>query len=103
MRRALAAGLRTGVADGGEGADDERQRLLSGEVPVDGTRAQRMREHPSTRQFDQADHPFTAGQDAWRELTARFPDIRVVAEDILVDGRLAEMWGATEGPRVSST
>jgi predicted SnoaL-like aldol condensation-catalyzing enzyme len=108
---------------------------------------QRMQECFNTRQFDQADglftpdflsHPlgttgFEAGKDAWRKLTARFPGIRVVAEDILVDGdkvavrssvrgtgtpngdaqpmlfeifrihdgRLAEMWGATEGPRVS--
>jgi predicted SnoaL-like aldol condensation-catalyzing enzyme len=108
---------------------------------------QQMQEYFNTRQFDQADdlftpgffsHPlgttgFDAGKDAWRKLTARFPGIRVVAEDILVDGdkvavrssvrgtgtpdgdaqpmlfeifriddgRLAEMWGATEGPRVS--
>ena len=108
---------------------------------------QRMQEYFNTRQFDQADdlhapdffsHPlgtagFEAGKDAWRWLTAQFPDMRVVAEDILVDGdkvavrssvrgtgtpdgaaqpmlfeifriddgRLAEMWGATEGPRVS--
>jgi predicted SnoaL-like aldol condensation-catalyzing enzyme len=102
----------------------------------------------NTRQFDQADdlftpdffsHPlgttgFEAGKDAWRRLTAQFPGVHVVAEDILVDGdkvavrssvrgtgipdrdaqppmlfeifrihdgRLAEMWGATEGPRVS--
>jgi predicted SnoaL-like aldol condensation-catalyzing enzyme len=105
---------------------------------------QRMQECFNTRQFDQADdlftpgffsHPlgtsgFEAGKDAWRELTARFPSVRVVAEDILVDGdkvavrssvigtgtpdggphpalfeifrvedgRLAEMWGVTEGP-----
>jgi predicted SnoaL-like aldol condensation-catalyzing enzyme len=108
---------------------------------------QRMQEYFNARQFDQADdlftpdffsHPlgttgFAAGKDAWRKLTARFPGIRVVAEDILVDGdkvavrssvrgtgtpdgaaqpmlfeifriddgRLAEMWGVTEGPRVS--
>jgi len=105
---------------------------------------QRMQECFNSRQFDQADdlftpgffsHPlgasgFDAGKDAWRKLTARFPDVRVVAEDILVDGdkvavrssirgtgssdgaahlmlfeifrvedgRLAEMWGVTEGP-----
>lgn len=105
---------------------------------------QRMQECFNTRQFDQADelftpdffsHPlgttgFEAGKDAWRKLTGRFPGIRVVAEDILVDGdkvavrssvigsgtadgnpnpmlfeifrvedgRLAEMWGVTEGP-----
>jgi predicted SnoaL-like aldol condensation-catalyzing enzyme len=105
---------------------------------------QRMQECFNTRQFDQADdlftpgffsHPlgttgFEAGKDAWRKLTIRFPRVRVVAEDILVDGdkvavrssvtgtgtpdggphpalfeifrvedgRLAEMWGVTEGP-----
>jgi predicted ester cyclase len=108
---------------------------------------QRMQECFNTRQFDQADdlfapgffsHPlgttgFEAGKAAWRTLTAQFPGIRVVAEDILVDGdkvairssvegtgipdsgsrpmlfeifriedgRLAEMWGITEGPRLS--
>jgi predicted SnoaL-like aldol condensation-catalyzing enzyme len=106
---------------------------------------QRMQECFNTRQFDQADGLFTpgffshalgttgfgAGKDAWRKLTARFPGIRVIAEDIVVDGnkvavrssvygtgtpdgdpqpmlleifriddgRLAEMWGLTEGPR----
>jgi predicted SnoaL-like aldol condensation-catalyzing enzyme len=105
---------------------------------------QRMQECFNTRQFDQADdlftpdffsHPlgttgFGAGKDAWRKLTSRFPGVRVVAEDVLVDGdkvalrssvrgtgtpddgphpmlfeifrvedgRLAEMWGVTEGP-----
>ncbi|MEO3873389.1 ester cyclase [Nonomuraea sp. B12E4] len=105
---------------------------------------QRMQECFNTRRFDQAEdlftpgffsHPlgatgFEAGKSAWREIVARFPDIRVVAEDILVDGdrvavrssiegtvapdggrrpalmeifrvedgRLAEMWGITEGP-----
>lgn len=108
---------------------------------------QRMQECFNTRQFDEGDdlftpgffsHPlgtagFEAGKDAWRLLTTRFPGVRVVAEDILVDGdkvavrsfvtgtgipdadpppqlfelfriedgRLAEMWGVTEGPRVS--
>jgi predicted ester cyclase len=84
-----------------------------------------------------------AGKNAWRMVTAKFPDMRVVAEDILVDGdrvairssiegtpdsdsgsrpmlmlmememememeifrvengRLAEMWGITEGPHPS--
>nr|BFE83907.1 hypothetical protein GCM10020093_065080 [Planobispora longispora] len=73
---------------------------------------------------------FEAGRDAWREVVALFPGMRVVAQDILVDGdkvavrssvegittpdggaqptlieifriedgRLAEMWGITEGP-----
>ncbi|MBO2449791.1 ester cyclase [Actinomadura barringtoniae] len=99
----------------------------------------RMQECFNSRQFDQAadlhtpdffSHPlgatgFEAGKTAWRTLTTRFPDMRVVAEDILVDGdkvavrssvegtaapgmlleifriddgRFAEMWGITEGP-----
>lgn len=108
---------------------------------------QRMQECFNTRQFDQADdlftpgffsHPlgttgFEAGKNAWRSVVAQFPGMRVVAEDILVDGdkvavrssvegtgnsdgdsqpmlmeifriddgRLAEMWGITEGPRPS--
>lgn len=101
---------------------------------------QRMQECFNTRQFDQVEHlvtpgfdnhplgatGFEAGRDACREVVARFPDMRVVAEDILVDGdkvavrssvhgigsaqpmlieifriengRLAETWGITEGP-----
>jgi predicted SnoaL-like aldol condensation-catalyzing enzyme len=108
---------------------------------------QRMQECFNTRQFDQADDLFTPGffshplgttgfqavSGAWRNLTARFPGMRVAADDILADGdkvavrssvggtgapdgnappmlleifriedgRLAEMWGATEGPRAS--
>lgn len=109
---------------------------------------QRMQECFNTRQFDQAGDLFTPGffshplgttgfgavKDAWRTLTTRFPGMRVVAEDILVDGdmvavrssvegtgtpdrdarpaammeifridngRLAEMRGITEGPRLS--
>jgi predicted SnoaL-like aldol condensation-catalyzing enzyme len=111
------------------------------------TLVQRMQECFNSRHFDQADdlftpgfysHPlgttgFAAGKDAWRMLVARFPGIRVVAHDILVDGdkvavrssiegtgtpdggsqpmlfeifriddgRLAEMWGVTEGPHPS--
>jgi predicted SnoaL-like aldol condensation-catalyzing enzyme len=99
----------------------------------------RMQECFNTREFDRADelftpgffsHPlgttgFAAGKEAWRKVVGRFPDMRVVAEDVLVDGdrvairsvvqgagrdaqlieifrvadgRLAEMWGITEGP-----
>lgn len=99
----------------------------------------RLQECFNTRRFDQAadlhtpgffSHPlgatgFQAGEDAWRTLTSRFPDMRVVAQDILVDGekvavrssvagtpspgmlfeifrlddgRFAEMWGITGGP-----
>ena len=72
---------------------------------------QRMQECFNTRQFDQAaslhapgffSHPlgttgFEAGKAAWRALTARFPGIRVVAQDILVDGDKAAVRSAVEG------
>lgn len=72
---------------------------------------QRMQECFNTRQFDQAaglhtpgffSHPlgttgFEAGQAAWRALTARFPGMRVVALDILVDGDKAAVRSAVEG------
>jgi predicted SnoaL-like aldol condensation-catalyzing enzyme len=72
---------------------------------------QRMQECFNTRQFDQGDdlhtpgffsHPlgtpgFGAGKEAWRALTARFPGIRVVAQDILVDGDKAAVRSAVEG------
>ena len=72
---------------------------------------QQMQECFNTRQFDQADdlftpgffsHPlgttgFEAGKDAWRKLTARFPGIRVVAEDILVDGDKVAVRSSVEG------
>lgn len=105
-----------------------------------GALVRRMQECFNSRQFDDADGLFTpdffshslgttgfeAGKDAWRTVVARFPDMRVVAEDVLVDGdkvairssvegigdarptlieifrvengRLAETWGVTEGP-----
>ncbi|MCU1645505.1 MAG: hypothetical protein JWN03_5780 [Nocardia sp.] len=61
---------------------------------------QRMQECFNTRQFDQAadlftpdfrNHPlgatgFEAGKDAWHKVVAQYPTMRVVAEDILVDG-----------------
>ncbi|MFD0689903.1 ester cyclase [Actinomadura fibrosa] len=60
----------------------------------------RLQECFNTRRFDLADELFTpdfanhplgatggeAGKEAWREIVARFPDMRVVADDILVDG-----------------
>lgn len=72
---------------------------------------QRMQECFNSRQFDEADglhapgffsHPlgttgFEAGKDAWRALTARFPGMRVVAQDILVDGDKAAVRSAVEG------
>jgi predicted SnoaL-like aldol condensation-catalyzing enzyme len=72
---------------------------------------QRMQECFNTRQFDQAadlhtpgffSHPlgttgFEAGKAAWRMLTSRFPGMRVVARDILVDGDKAAVRSAVEG------
>ncbi|MER5427135.1 nuclear transport factor 2 family protein [Streptosporangium roseum] len=40
---------------------------------------------------------FQAGKDAWRTLTARFPGIRVVSQDILVDGDKAAVRSTVEG------
>jgi SnoaL-like domain len=71
----------------------------------------RMQECFNTRQFDQAadlhsprflSHPlgttgFEAGKDAWRMLVARFPGIRVIAQDILVDGDKAAVRSVVEG------
>jgi predicted SnoaL-like aldol condensation-catalyzing enzyme len=70
----------------------------------------RMQECFNTRRFDQADdlhtpdffsHPLgggvEAGKDAWRMLTARFPGMRVVAQDILVDGDKAAVRSTVEG------
>jgi predicted SnoaL-like aldol condensation-catalyzing enzyme len=71
----------------------------------------RMQECFNTRQFDQAadlhtsgffNHPlgttgFEAGKDAWLTITARFPDMRVVAQDILVDGDKAAVRSTVQG------
>lgn len=69
-----------------------------------------MQECFNTRQFDQAaglygpgffTHPlgtgFEAGKDAWRQLVARFPGVRVVADDILVDGDKVAVRSSVEG------
>lgn len=75
----------------------------------------RMQECFNTRQFDQADdlfipgffsHPlgvagFEAGKDAWRTVTTRFPAMRVVARDILVDGDKVAVRSAVEGTGTS--
>ncbi|MEU5876950.1 ester cyclase [Spirillospora sp. NPDC047279] len=72
---------------------------------------QRMQECFNTRRFDQAadlhspdffSHPlgatgFEAGKDAWRKLVALFPDVRVVAQDILVDGDKVAVRSSVEG------
>ncbi|MBO0876848.1 MAG: ester cyclase [Pseudonocardia sp.] len=76
-----------------------------------GALVRRMQECFNSRQFDQAAdlhtpgffcHPlgttgFEAGKQAWRMLVARYPDIRVVAQDILVDGDKAAVRSAVEG------
>ncbi|GAA2114541.1 ester cyclase [Actinomadura alba] len=76
-----------------------------------GALVQRMQECFNSRQFDQGDdlhtpgffsHPlgttgFEAGKEAWRALTARFPGMRVVAQDILVDGDKAAVRSTVEG------
>jgi hypothetical protein len=72
---------------------------------------ERMQECFNSRQFAAAEplhtpaffsHPlgttgFAAGQAAWRMLTARYPGMRVVAQDILVDGDKAAVRSAVEG------
>ncbi|MBB6546135.1 nuclear transport factor 2 family protein [Nonomuraea rubra] len=72
---------------------------------------QRMQECFNSRQFDQAadlhtpgfySHPlgtpgFEAGKRAWQVLVARHPGIRVVAQDILVDGDKAAVRSTVEG------
>ena len=72
---------------------------------------QRMQECFNTRQFDHADdlftpgffsHPlgttgFEAGKDAWRKVVAQFPRMRVVVDDILVDGDKAAVRSSIEG------
>src|SRR3954453_13922560 len=75
------------------------------------TLVRQMQECFNSRQFDQADdlftpgffsHPlgatgFEAGKDAWRTLVARFSGIRVVAQDILVDGDKVAVRSSVEG------
>jgi SnoaL-like domain len=70
-----------------------------------------LQECCNTRQFDQAaelhapgfvSHPlgstgFAAGREAWRLLTDRYPAMRVVARDILVDGDRAAVRSVVEG------
>lgn len=79
--------------------------------PVPSTLVQQMQEHFNTRQFDRADDLFTAdffshalgttgfeaGKDAWRQVVALFPDMRLVAEDILVDGDKVAVRSTVEG------
>jgi hypothetical protein len=76
-----------------------------------GDLVRRMQECFNSRQFDKGadlhkpdffSHPlgttgFEAGKDAWRMLVARHPDMRVVAQDILVDGDKAAVRSTVEG------
>ena len=75
----------------------------------------RMQECFNSRHFDEADdlstpdcysHPLgtsgvEAGKQAWRMVTARFPGMRVVAQDILVDGDKVAVRSAVEGIAIS--
>lgn len=75
------------------------------------TLVQRMQECFNSRQFDEADDLFTpgylnhplgttgveAGKDAWRKAVAQFPHMRVVADDILVDGDKVAIRSSVEG------
>ncbi|MFI1913364.1 ester cyclase [Nocardia sp. NPDC020380] len=76
-----------------------------------GTLVRQLHHCFNTRQFDAADdlhtpdcfsHPlgstgFEAGKNAWRSLVAQFPDIRVVAQDVLVDGDRVAVRSTVEG------
>jgi predicted SnoaL-like aldol condensation-catalyzing enzyme len=77
----------------------------------------RMMECFNSRQFDRAaelftpdffSHPlgatgFEAGKNAWRLLVARFPDMRIVVEDVLVDGDKVAVRSTIEGMAPSGT
>lgn len=72
---------------------------------------QRMQECFNSRRFDEVDdlstpdcfhHPLgvagaEAGKRAWRMVTAQFPHMRVVAQDILVDGDKVAVRSTVEG------
>jgi predicted SnoaL-like aldol condensation-catalyzing enzyme len=75
----------------------------------------RMLECFNTRQFDEADELFTSsfvthpfgtgpeqGKQAWRQLVAKFPDIQVVAEDILLAGDKVTVRSSIEGTETTS-
>jgi hypothetical protein len=76
-----------------------------------GALVHRLQECFNTRRFDDAadlhtpgfvSHPlgstgFAAGHAAWRALTSRYPDMRVVARDVLVDGDRAAVRSTVEG------
>jgi predicted SnoaL-like aldol condensation-catalyzing enzyme len=76
-----------------------------------GALVRRMQECFNSSQFDQAadlhspdfvSHPlgttgFAAGKAAWHAVTARYPGMRVAAQDILVDGDKAAVRSTVEG------
>jgi hypothetical protein len=74
-----------------------------------GALVRRMQECFNARRFEQAAelhtpgffcHPLGTtgfGSGAWRAVTARFPGMRVVAQDILVDGDRAAVRSVVEG------
>lgn len=71
----------------------------------------RMQECFNTRQFDQAEALFTpgffshalgttgfeAGREVWRQVVTQFPEMRVVAEDVLVDGDRVAIRSSVQG------
>ncbi len=75
------------------------------------TLVRRLQECFNSRQFDQAadlhtpdfvSHPlgatgFAAGRAAWQAVTTHYPDMRVEARDILVDGDRAAVRSTVEG------
>jgi hypothetical protein len=76
-----------------------------------GALVRRLQECFNTRRFADAaalhtpgfvSHPlgstgFAAGEAAWVAITARYPDMRVVAQDVLVDGDRAAVRSSVEG------
>ncbi|GAA1685767.1 nuclear transport factor 2 family protein [Nonomuraea sp. NPDC048882] len=76
-----------------------------------GALVRRMQDCFNTRRFDQAaelftpdfrNHPlgatgFEAGRAAWVQVVARFPEMRVVADDILIDGDKVAVRSSVEG------
>lgn len=75
-----------------------------------GALVRRLQECFNSRRFDRAadlntpdffSHPLrggsAAGEAAWRMLVARYPDMRVVARDVLVDGDRAAVRSTVEG------
>ncbi|MEC3957842.1 ester cyclase [Nocardia sp. CDC153] len=80
-------------------------------MPEPGAVVRRLQECFNTRQFDKADDlhtpdffshtlgttGFEAGKNVWRSLVSHFPNIRVVAEDVLVDRDRVAVRSTVEG------